>query len=192
MQKTCSISNLEVPQLPVTFLHHPVAYFIYKLYKRFSLPGLIFGSMIPDLENPFIMLLMGTEVPNRLVLHSILGSATIGTFLAVMVTVWVYPVLVSRIFRVDKKRVESKCKLSFAVILSVLVGNLSHVLLDVTNHPYNPLLWPFIPTTATPSPIYFALGNPLGSLWMQTIMAALLVALIVVKRKNLFEELLVG
>jgi len=62
----------------------------------------------------------------------------------------------------------------------------------VTNHPYNPVFWPFLPATATPSPIYFALGNPLGYLWMQIIMAVLLAALIVIKRKNLFEELLVG
>ena len=95
--------------------------------------------MFPDLENPFIMLLYGTQIPNRMVLHSILGSVTIGTFFAVIVTVWVYPVLVSRLFHVDKKRFENKCELSFVMVFSVLVGNLSHVLLDVTNHPYNPL-----------------------------------------------------
>ena len=148
--------------------------------------------MFPDLEIPFIVLLYGTEVPHRMVLHSLLGSVTIGTLLALIVTVWVYPVLVSRLFHVDKKKLESKCKLSFSVFFSVLVGNLSHVLLDVTNHPYNPLFWPFIPTTATPSPIYFALGTPLNYLWIQVIMAAILAMLIVVKRKNLFEELLVG
>ena len=81
---------------------------------------------------------------------------------------------------------------SSAVVFSVFVGNLSHVLLDVTNHPYNPLFWPFLPAIATTSPIYFALGNPLGFFWMQIIMGVLLVALIVFKRKNLFEELLVG
>jgi len=148
--------------------------------------------MFPDLEIPVIVLLFGTQVPNRMILHSLLGSATLGTFLALIVTIRVYPPLVSRLFHVDKKRVESKCKLSFAVVFSVFVGNLSHVLLDVTNHPYNPVFWPFLPATATPSPIYFALGNPLGYLWMQIIMAVLLAALIVIKRKNLFEELLVG
>ena len=178
--------------MPPTPLHHPIAYFIYKLDKRLSLPGLIVGCMFPDLEVPFIVLLLGTEVPHRMILHSILGAATIGTALALAVTVLVYPALVSRLFHVDKKRVESKCRLSFAVVFSVFVGNISHVLLDVTNHPYNPLFWPFIPTTATPSPIYFALGAPLGSWWIQAVMAALLGALIVLKRRNLFEELLVG
>jgi membrane-bound metal-dependent hydrolase YbcI (DUF457 family) len=181
-----------VPHLPVTPLHYPIAYFIYKLDRRLSLPGLIVGCMFPDLEIPFIVLLFGTQVPHRLVLHSLLGSATIGTVLAVAFTVLVYPPLVSSLFHVDKKRVESKCKLSFALVFSVFVGNISHVLLDVTNHPHNPLYWPFIPITATPSPIYFALGAPLGSYWIQVIMAVIIVALIVAKRKNLFEELLVG
>jgi len=148
--------------------------------------------MIPDLEVPFIALLFGTQVPHRMLLHSLLGSATIGTVLALIVTVKLYPFLVSRLFGVDKQKVENKCKLSFAVVFSVFVGSISHVLLDVTNHPYNPLFWPFIPVTATPSPIYFALGTPLGSYWIQVIMAVALAGLIVVKRKNLFEELLVG
>jgi membrane-bound metal-dependent hydrolase YbcI (DUF457 family) len=178
--------------LPLTPLHYPIAYLVYKLDKRLSLPGLVVGCMFPDLEIPTIMLLFGTQIPNRMILHSLLGSATLGTFLALIVTIRIYPSLVSRLFHVDKKKVERKCKLSFAVVFSVFVGNLSHVLLDVTNHPYNPVFWPFLPATATPSPIYFALGNPLGSLWMQIIMGVLLVALIVIKRRNLFEELLVG
>ena len=150
------------------------------------------GCMFPDLEIPFITLLIGTQGPNRMILHSLLGSATIGTFLAVIVTIRVYPYLVSSLFHVDNKKVENKCKLSFAVVFSVFVGNLSHVLLDVTNHPYNPVFWPFSSAIATTSPIYFALGATLGSLWMQIIMGVLLVGLINIKRKDLFEELLVG
>jgi len=55
------------------------------------LPGLIVGSMFPDLENSFIVLILGTQVPNRLILHSIFRAATIGTFLAVTFTVKIYP-----------------------------------------------------------------------------------------------------
>jgi len=178
--------------LPLTPFHHPIAYFIYKIDKRLSLPGLIVGCMFPDLEIPFIVMLFGTQIPNRMILHSLLGSATIGTFLAVIVTIQLYPYLVSSLFHIDKKKVENKCKLSLVVVFSVFVGNLSHVLLDITNHPYNPVFWPFRSAIATTSPIYFALGAPLGSLWMQIIMGVLLVGLILVKRKNHFEELLVG
>jgi len=41
-------------------------------------------------------------------------------------------------------------------------------------------------------PHLLVLGDPVGSLWMQIIMAVLVAVLIVVKRRNLFEELLVG
>ena len=181
-----------MPRLPLTPLHHPIAYFIYKLDKRLSLPGLIVGCMFPDLETPFMWLLLGTQVPNRMILHSLVGSATLGTVLAVIFTVRVYPPLVSRLFHVDNETVESKCKLSSALVFSVFIGIISHVLLDVTNHPYNPLFWPFSSVIASPSPIYFALGNPLGYFWLQIIMGTLLAALIVIKRRNLFEELLVG
>jgi membrane-bound metal-dependent hydrolase YbcI (DUF457 family) len=99
---------------------------------------------------------------------------------------------VSYLFKVEKKKVEQKCKLSFALTISVFAGIISHVLLDVTNHPYNPVFWPFLAANAVSSPFYFALGEPLGSLWMQGIMGSILMALIVIKRKNLFEELLVG
>ena len=177
--------------LPITPLHHPIAYFIYKLDKQLRLPGLIVGSMFPDLENLFIMLFLGADVPNRLVLHSIFGAATIGTIFAVIVTVKIYPNLVSSLFKVNKEQVKTKCKLSLGLVVSVLVGIMSHVLLDVTNHPNNPLFWPFSSSFVT-SPIYFALGPTFGSLYMQIIMGVILVGLIVVKRKNLFEELLVG
>jgi membrane-bound metal-dependent hydrolase YbcI (DUF457 family) len=83
-------------------------------------------------------------------------------------------------------------QLSFTLAFSVFVGSISHVLLDVTNHPYNPVYWPFLSANSTPNPVYFALGEPLGSLWMQIIMGSILLALIVIKRKNLVEELLVG
>jgi len=147
--------------------------------------------MFPDLEIPFIVLFSGTEVPHRLVLHSVFGAATIGTFLAVIFTVKIYPNLVSSLFRVNKERLKTKCKLSLGLVVSVLIGILSHVLLDVTNHPYNPLFWPFSSTFVN-SPIYFALGTTIGSLYMQVVMGFFLIGLIIVYRKNLFEKLLVG
>ena len=146
--------------MPLTPLHYPIAYFLYKLYKRLSLPGLVVGCMFPDLEIPAIMLLFGTRIPNRLILHSLLGSATIGTFLAIIVTIRVYPFHVSYIFHVDKEKVERKCKLSFAMVFSVFVGNLLHVLLDVTNHAYNPVFWPFLPAIATTQPHLFRSWRP--------------------------------
>lgn len=181
-----------MPNLPLTPLHYPVAYFIYRIDKRFSLPGLIVGCMFPDLEIPLIGLILGTQVPNRMVLHSILGASTVGTFLAVIATVRVYPYFVTHLFHVNKLQVESKTKLSFWMVFSVFIGIISHVLLDFTNHPYNPIFWPFRSAIATQSQIYFALGTPIGSLYMQFIMGVFFASLIVIKRKNVFDELLVG
>ena len=178
--------------MPLTPLHYPVAYFLHKLNSGFSLPGLIVGSMIPDLEIPFIVLIFGVDGPNRLVLHSLLGSATLGTMLAIIITVRFYPFFVSYFFGVDKEKVESKCKLSFALVFSVLIGAISHVLLDFTNHLYNPVLWPFLEAEMTISPFFVFLGEQFGYLWIQVIMGMLLLVIIFVERKNLAESVLVG
>jgi membrane-bound metal-dependent hydrolase YbcI (DUF457 family) len=178
--------------LPLTPFHYPIAYFLYKLDKRLSLPALIVGCIFPDLEIPIIILLFGTRIPNHLVLHSLLGSATIGTLLAIIITIQVYPSLVSYLFGVEKKKVKQKCKLSFPLFISILVGGISHVLLDVTNHRYNPVFWPFLTANGTPGPFFFALGEPFGYLWMQVIMGVILMMVVIIERKNLFEALLVG
>lgn len=150
------------------------------------------GCMFPDFEIPFMVLFFGIQGPNRMILHSLLGSAIVGTLLAVIFTVRIYPYLMNRLFNVNKKGVESKCKLSPVIVISVFVGLISHVLLDTLNHPYNPVFWPFLSATLTPSPIYFAFGNPFGYLWVQLIMGSLLIGLIFFKRKNLFQDLLVS
>jgi membrane-bound metal-dependent hydrolase YbcI (DUF457 family) len=178
--------------LPLTLFHYPVAFLLYRLDKRLSLPALTVGCKLPDLEIPIIILLFGVRVPHRLVLHSLLGSAIIGTFLALIITILVYPSLVIHLLGVEKKKIEQKCRLSFTLAFSAFVGCISHVLLDVTNHPYNPVFWPFLAANATSSPFYFAFGEPLGSLWMQVIMGALLLVVMIVERKNLFDALLVG
>ena len=65
--------------------------------------------------------------------------------------------------------------------------------LDVANHAYNPVFWPFLPLDETPSPIVSALGGAgNASLLMHTLMAVLFAALFFNKRKNFWEQLLVG
>lgn len=178
--------------MPLTPLHYPIAYFVHKLSKNFSLPGLIVGSMVPDIEIPFLILIFGNDGPNRLVLHSLLGSATLGTMLGIIITIKFYPFLVSYFFGVDKEKVESKCKLSSALAISVLIGSIFHVLLDFSNHLYNPILWPFLEAQMIPSPIYLLLGEHFGYLWIQVIMGTLLLVIIFIERKNIAKSLLVG
>lgn len=129
--------------MPVTPLHYVVAYVINKAKLGLVFPALIVGSVIPDLEPLVGYLTNGQLLPPRGFMHSLLGSVTLDTFLAVMVTIFLYPSLVSWIFRVDKKEVAEKCRLSRLLVLSTLIGSLSHVLVDITNHEYNPFFYPF-------------------------------------------------
>ena len=171
-----------VLELPFTPFHYPVAYALHRVYRKFGLPGLIVGSMFPDLEIPAIVLLFGTQIPHRLVLHSLLGAATIGTMLSVMFMILLYPPLVSFFFKIDGEKIRSKCRLSLSLVSSCLLGNLSHVLLDVINHPYNPVFWPFLQIGETPSPICSFLGG------MESASLILHISLIVVFYRGVRES----
>jgi len=176
--------------LPLTPFHYPVAYVVYRLDKRLVLPGLIVGSMFPDLEIPIMVLFFGNRIPDHLVLHSLLGAATIGTILSVLLTFLIYPTLVSSLFRIEKNKVERRCRLSLTLILSAFLGNVSHVLLDVTTHESNPIFWPFL--NDVPSPVVPALGGlQNASLTMHVLMAVLFLVFLIYKRENIVEGLLV-
>ncbi len=180
--------------LPITPFHYPLAYIIYKLGKqKLSLPALIVGSMLPDLEIPVMVLMFGLQASNRMVLHSLLGGVTVGTVIGVAITVLIYPRLTSAIFHLNQFKVKEKCRFSLVLVFSCLIGVLSHVLLDVTNHSYNPVFWPFLSINQTPSPIVPLLGGlDTASLLMHGLMIALFVGLFVNKRENFWEQLLIG
>lgn len=129
--------------MPTTPLHAVFAYVANKGLRRLSLPALIVGSMLPDLEIP-LLYLVTNGFYGRLVLHSLFGVATLGTFLSLLLTVFLYPPLVSLVFRVDRKKVEEKCRFSSVLLISCLLGCLSHVLIDSLHHEFNPLLYPFV------------------------------------------------
>jgi len=81
---------------------------------------------------------------DRLVLHSFLGAATIGTFMSVLITVFLYPPVVSFFFKFDKEKVEEKCHFSGTLVVLCFVGILSHVFVDSLHHEFNPVLYPFV------------------------------------------------
>ena len=129
--------------MPFTLLHPAFAYLANRGIRRLSLPALVVGSMLPDLEIPVIYLLTG-GLQNRLLLHSLFGVATLGTFLGVLLTVLVYPPAISLVLRIDRKKVEEKCRFSTVLCISCLLGGLSHVLIDALHHEFSPLLYPFV------------------------------------------------
>ena len=148
--------------------------------------------MLPDLEILVMFLLFGAQAPNRMVLHSLLGAITVGTILATAITIWIYPSLACAVFPVSKLKVKEKCSLSINLHFSCLIGVLSHVLLDVTNHAYNPVFWPFLALNETPSPVTPFLGGALtASLIVHALMRIAFVGLFIQKRENFWEHLLV-
>jgi len=183
--------------MPLTPLHYPIAYLIYRVDRRLVLPGLIVGSMLPDIEIPFLLIIFGFERPSRLVLHSLIGAATLGTLISSVITIYLYPSLISIFFRANPAEVREKCRLSSSLVLSCLLGNFSHILLDYINHSYNPLFWPFTtPNEILLSPICYALGGvEKASLIVQTTLVAaliIIVALLPKKHGDIWRSLLIG
>lgn len=128
--------------MPLTPLHYPVAYLIHRWKRELSLPALIVGSMMPDLEVPLTYLMTG-GIHRRLVLHSLLGAATLGTLLSVLLTIFLYPAVVSLLFGLDREMVEERCRFSGKLVASCFAGCVSHVFIDSLHHEHNPLLYPF-------------------------------------------------
>ena len=175
--------------MPVTPLHIPVAYLVHKLGGRLSLPGLVVGSVVPDLEIPVFFML--DQDPNRVVLHSLLGASVFGTLIALVATVFIYPVFVGSLLRLDSSEVKRNCRLSVGLAVSCLIGVLSHVLLDVTNHAFNPVYWPFISMTPSPVTPYFG-GAFLASVFVHSLMIVFFVMFYLVNRGRFWNRLLVG
>jgi len=98
--------------------------------------------MLPDIEKVFVFVMTGGFY-HKLVLHSFLGAGTLGTFLSVLVTVFLYPTFVSFIFKIDKENIREKCRFSLTLILTCFFGCASHVLVDSLHHEFNPLVYPF-------------------------------------------------
>ena len=148
--------------MPFTLFHYLLAYALYRIFPKWSLPGFIVGAMVPDLEIPIIITLFGGDTlpGNRLILHSLFGAATIGTGLGLMLVVFVIPRLIRVIIPLWYPLIDGSCKVSRSLVLACCLGALSHVMLDIANHSYNPVWWPFS-STLLQNPYNCALGTTL-------------------------------
>lgn len=155
--------------MPITPLHYPLAFVLSKTNKKLLLPGVVVGSVIPDIEVP-LMWIFFSDLPDHLFLHSLVGAVTVGTLLAVVVTWLFYTPIISTIFRVDKGELKEASTLSTMLFLSCLVGVLSHLLLDYPMHWFNPILWPWINPYDVVGPLvlFFAPFGPINgtAFWM--------------------------
>jgi membrane-bound metal-dependent hydrolase YbcI (DUF457 family) len=155
--------------MPITPLHYPLAFGLSKTNRRLLLPGVVIGSVIPDIEVP-LMWVFFSDLPDHLFLHSLVGAVTVGTLLAVIVTWLLYPPIISTVFRVDKDNLKEACRLSAVLVFSCLIGVLSHLLLDYPMHWFNPLLWPWVNPYDVVGPLvlFFAPYGPINgtAFWM--------------------------
>ncbi|MHA2265928.1 MAG: DUF4184 family protein [Candidatus Thorarchaeota archaeon] len=185
--------------MPVTPLHYPAGYILSKTDKRLSLPGLLVGSVIPDIEVP-LMWAFFPGVWDHLLLHSLLGVFTVCTVLAVVVTRFIYPPVISLIFGVNRGELKEACAVTPALIVSCMLGALFHVLVDIPMHPFNPTLWPWIPPNEIVGSVvlFFGEGSILvGFTRANTLFSAIMVVLgtlilIVNINKNLWDEVWLG
>ncbi len=140
--------------MPGTPFHYPFAFLIHKTNRRLSLPALVVGSVIPDIEVP-IMWVFFSEYRDHFILHSLIGALSIGTILAVLVTRYLYPPIISALFSLDREDLNDRCRVTSWMVLSCALGVLSHLILDYPMHWYNPILWPWISPIAIVGPLVF-------------------------------------
>lgn len=134
--------------MPPTPLHYVAAYALYKgSGSRLNLPALVVGAMASDLEIPFLYLATGSLTTNRLLLHSLIGAGSLGVFITVTLTRYLYPKLVPPLCRLDEQVVGGRCRFTPLLAASAFLGVLTHPLIDALHHPYNPLLYPLTPTS---------------------------------------------
>lgn len=149
---------------------------------------------------PFLIIFFHRILPDHLILHSLIGAVTIGTIISIFMTVYLYPILTSLLFGLDRIKIKEVCRLTPVLVLSCMLGNLFHILLDVFMHRFNSILWPFVDPNEIVGILTLAfafegnigLGSIYASVLIHTIMGLLSIAIIVRSRRNLWELILVG
>ncbi|UCE11423.1 MAG: DUF4184 family protein [Candidatus Thorarchaeota archaeon] len=149
--------------MPFTLFHYVFAWAVAKLDRRFSLPALFVGSVMPDVEVPIIRLFFSEVVPDHYVLHSLIQTLTLGLLLSVLVVRFLYPPVISRLFGVDRCALDESCSVAPALILSCAIGLAGHLILDYPMHYYNHIFWPFVDPNILVGPLVaiFAIENDL-------------------------------
>ena len=179
--------------MPAIFLHSFFAYLINRWKPQFSLPPLLVGSMLPDIEViPIYYLTNGTI--DRLILHSIIGAFTIGTILSVGIVLFIYPSIVSHFFKIDINDIKKKCCFSITLIGLCMIGNLSHVLVDATTHEYNPLAYPI--SSESIDFLRISTNRNFDNIVLTVVLSIILLGIVIVSmrkgRKGFWKQMLVG
>jgi hypothetical protein len=165
-----------------------------------NLPGLIVGSFVPDIEVPILIILFHGLLPDHFIMHSLIGALTIGTIISTLVTVMLYPILTPLFFHLDKVKTKEVCRLTPALVLSCMLGNVFHILIDIPMHPFNPVLWPFVDPNSIVGILVLvfavdgniSLGFLIARILNNVIMGLFMLGIIIKSRGNLWEQILIG
>lgn len=188
--------------MPFTLFHYPIGYGLSKLNDRLSLPALVVGSVIPDIEVPFLFLFFQGVLPDHFILHSLIGALTIGLLLAVLVVRYVYPPVVGFVFNLDRSELLENCRITPLIVISAAIGILSHILIDIPFHWYNQILWPWVDAQMIVGPvcILFAWfletdimsGYYAANQFTNGVMAIVLALIIIRTKENRWHRLWIG
>jgi membrane-bound metal-dependent hydrolase YbcI (DUF457 family) len=138
--------------MPYTPFHLGFAWPVFMLNKRkLHFMCLSFGAMVPDLELMFLLSLgYGNEIA-RGPMHSLLGALTIDILIVLIIAYFLVPPI-GRWFKRNTKydwHIFAGVDVTRAppnpawAVVSAMIGTLSHVIIDVFTHTYNPLYWPY-------------------------------------------------
>ena len=139
--------------MPFTPFHLGFAWPVFMLNKKkLHFMCLSFGSMIPDIE-AFPMLPVTVDLAHALgPLHSFLGELTVDILIVLIIAYFFIPPI-GRWFKrhakkdwhifagVDVTRAPTDPMWALA---SAGIGTLSHVVLDMFTHTFNPIFWPYM------------------------------------------------
>ena len=124
--------------------------FVYRPNK-FNFFALSIGSIIPDLEALILFLFVEDSWKARSIMHSILGAFTLDLIIVLITTIYIVPIIIKYMDRkIENKKVFLFSKTDLrqhktntkVIVYSGLIGTVSHVLIDIIHHPYNPLTFP--------------------------------------------------
>jgi len=139
--------------VPPTPLHAAIPLLPYVRWPRaFSFWALTIGAMVNDLEVVPLWILVGDIYQSRGLMHSVLGVLTLNAVITAVATLYFVPPAMRwfdrrwrepRVFRFAGQDLHRDPRDLPTVYASAALGGLTHILVDIPTHAYNPVWWPW-------------------------------------------------
>ncbi len=138
--------------MPLTPFHAAIPWLAYvRRPAAFSFWALTLGAMMPDLEVIPLFVFTPDIYHARGPMHSLLGALTFDAALTVLAVLVLFPPALrwldrrwsgTDVFRFAGQDLRADPRGLRTLYGSAVLGGLTHVVVDVPSHAYNPLLWP--------------------------------------------------